>query len=171
MAIQYSHFCEIHAFAQKGGVLFVVLGTFLSDVRNPRNKAKSACQRAWHLIWSRHTLEECRRSSVWKNAHAACGQTGLFRWLPAWPHRWSCSSSIGFVLVISHITRAPALMMTKSSNLILNLNLILGFFGFLWVLLGYFGFRWVLKKPRKTDWVFSILKKAGLMPRRKPPWR
>ena len=35
--MRYSHFCEIHAFAQKGGVLFVVLGTFLSDVRNPRN--------------------------------------------------------------------------------------------------------------------------------------
>ena len=39
----------------------------------------------------------------------------------------------------------PRVMKTKSSNLILNLNLILvlGFFGFLWVLLGYFGFRWV----------------------------
>jgi len=58
--MQYSHFYEIHAFAQKGGVLFVVLGTFLSDVRNPRNKAKSACQRAWHLIWSRHTLKILR---------------------------------------------------------------------------------------------------------------
>ena len=57
--------------------------------------------------------------------------------------------------------RAPALMMTKSSNLILNLNLILGFFGFLWVLLGYFGFRWVLKKPRKTDWVFFDFEKSG----------
>ena len=53
-------------------------------------------------------------------------------------------------------------MMTKSSNLILNLNLILGFFGFLWVSLGYFGFRWVFKKPRKTDWVFSVFEKSGV---------
>lgn len=61
-----------------------------------------------------------------------------------------------------YITRARALMMTKSSNLILNLNLILGFFGFLWVSFGYFGFRWVFKKPRKTDWVFSVFEKGGV---------
>ena len=52
-------------------------------------------------------------------------------------------------------------MMTKSSNLVLNLILILGFFGFLWVLLGYFGFRWVLKKTQKNRLGFFDFEKSG----------
>lgn len=55
-------------------------------------------------------------------------------------------------------------MMTKSSNLILNLNLILGFFGFLWVLLGFVGFCWVslgFKKTQKNRLGFFVFEKSG----------
>ena len=46
-------------------------------------------------------------------------------------------------------------MMTKSSNLILNLILILGFFGFLWVLLGF-------KKTQKNRLGFFDFEKSGV---------
>ena len=52
-------------------------------------------------------------------------------------------------------------MMTKSSNLILNLNLILGFF---WVSLGFVGLFWVslgLKKTQKNRLGFFDFEKSG----------
>lgn len=52
-------------------------------------------------------------------------------------------------------------MMTKSSNLILNLNLILGFF---WVSLGFVGLFWVslgFKKTQKNRLGFFDFEKSG----------
>ena len=48
-----------------------------------------------------------QQGQVGQDPYASCRQAGLFRRLPAWPHRRPCSSSVGFV-VVGYITRAPA---------------------------------------------------------------
>jgi hypothetical protein len=70
--MQQSHFGEIHAFAQKGGLTFDILGAILSDVRSTRHKAKPNRKGTGHLFWCCYTLEKCRGSSIRKNSYASC---------------------------------------------------------------------------------------------------